>query len=196
MAESTYRFRTSLRGFHKGDVTAYIEKTASLHRSEMLEREQKICALQEENRSLQQQLNLLMMATPAPAPVCEPEPVAEPEPIAEPAPAPIPEPAAQPAPDALELMHQELLAYRRAEAVERNANNRARQLYEKMEDLCGDTLGDFQAADAAVKQTIEIMTAQAASLEEAYQVLSAALAASREKLASLNKSYSVPDSID
>ena len=200
MAESTYRFRTSLRGFHKGDVTAYIEKTASLHRSEMLEREQKICALQEENRSLQQQLNLLMMATPvvtpAPAPVCAPEPVAEPEPIAEPAPAPIPEPAAQPAPDALELMHQELLAYRRAEAVERNANNRARQLYEKMEDLCGDTLGDFQAADAAVKQTIEIMTAQAASLEEAYQALSAALAASREKLASLNKSYSVPDSID
>ena len=80
MAESTYRFRTSLRGFHKGDVTAYIEKTASLHRSEMLEREQKICALQEENRSLQQQLNLLMMATPvatpAPAPVCAPEPVA------------------------------------------------------------------------------------------------------------------------
>ena len=200
MAESTYRFRTSLRGFHKGDVTAYIEKTASLHRSEMLEREQKICALQEENRSLQQQPNLLMMATPvatpAPAPVCAPEPVAEPEPIAEPAPAPIPEPAAQPAPDALELMHQELLAYRRAEAVERNANNRARQLYEKMEDLCGDTLGDFQAADAAVKQTIEIMTAQAASLEEAYQTLSAALAASREKLASLNKSYSVPDSID
>ena len=199
MAEATYHFRTSLGGFHKGDVTAYIEKTASQHRSELLECEQKICALLEENRSLQQQLNLLMMATPVTAPA--PAPVSEPEPIPEPTPEPIPEPAPEPAapaaaPDALELMHQELLAYRRAEAVERNANNRARQLYEKMEDLCGDTLGDFQAADAAVKQTIEIMTAQAASLEEAYQALSAALAASREKLSSLNKSYSVPDIID
>ena len=36
MAESAYHFRSSLGGFHKGDVTAYIEKTAMQHRTELL----------------------------------------------------------------------------------------------------------------------------------------------------------------
>ena len=58
MNEPVYRFRTSLSGFHKGDVTAYIEMTASQYRSNLLECEKTIIALQEENRSLQQQLNL------------------------------------------------------------------------------------------------------------------------------------------
>ena len=188
MAESGRLFRTSMGGFHKGDVTAYIEKTATQHRLELLECEKTITALQEENRSLQQQLNILMMATPvaaAPAPVEEPAPVVIPEPA--PAPAPV-----APA-EAKDWMHMELQAYRRAEAVERHANARAKELYEKMEDLCGGALGDFQAADQAVKQTIDVMMAQAATLEQAYQTLSAALNASRDKIASINKGYSVPD---
>ena len=174
MAASTDRFRTALGGFHKGDVTAYIEMTASQHRMELLECEKRISALQEENRSLQQQLNLLMMATP----------------VAAPAPAP-----AAPA-EVTDLMQQELQAYRRAEAVERHANIRAKELYQQMEDLCGGTLGDFQAADEAVKQAIEAMTAQAASLEKAYQALSTALNASREKISSINRDYSVPGQDD
>ena len=174
MAASTDRFRTALGGFHKGDVTAYIEMTASQHRMELLECEKRISALQEENRSLQQQLNLLMMATP----------------VAAPAPAP-----AAPA-EVSALMQQELQAYRRAEAVERHANIRAKELYQQMEDLCGCTLGDFQAADEAVKQAIEAMTAQAAALEKAYQALSTALNASREKISSINRDYSVPGQDD
>lgn len=80
----------------------------------------------------------------------------------------------------------ELQAYRRAEAVERNANNRARKLYHQMEDVCEDALGEFQVTDSAVKKTIEVMLEQANSLEQAYQALSAALNASREKLAAMN----------
>jgi hypothetical protein len=84
----------------------------------------------------------------------------------------------------------ELQAYRRAEAVERHANIRVKKLYENMEDLCSGALGDFQAADEAVKQAIAVMMTQADSLEKAYRALSAALDASREKISSL------PDEID
>ena len=192
MADSGRLFRTALSGFHKGEVTAYIEKTALQHRSQLLEYEKKITDLQEENRSLQQQLNLLMMATPVagPAPTPAPAPVVETEPVPVPTPTPV-----VPA-ETTDWMNLELQAYRRAEAVERHANIRAKKLYGNMEDLCGSALGDFQAADEAVKQTIDVMMAQAASLEKAYQVLSASLNASREKISSINKNYSVPDQID
>ena len=176
MADSGRLFRTALSGFHKGDVTAYIEKTALQHRSQLLEYEKKITDLQEENRSLQQQLNLLMMATPVTVPA--------PAPVAEPAPAPV-----VPA-EATDWTSLELQAYRRAEAAERHANIRVKKLYENMEDLCSGALGDFQAADEAAKQAVAVMMTQVDSLEKAYRALSAALDASREKISSL------PDEID
>lgn len=191
MADNTYHFRNALGGFHKGDVIGYIEKTAAQHRSELLEYEKTITNLREENLSLQQQLNLLMMSTPltaAPASAPIPEPVAEPEREPEPESVPAPVQAEDPA-----LMSRELKAYRRAEAVERNANNRARKLYAQMEGLCEDTLDEFRTTDSAVKQTIEVILAQANSLEQSYQTLAAALNASREKLASMNELFSVPD---
>ena len=187
MADSSYPFRSALGGFHKGDVTGYIERTATLHRSELLQRDQIINTLQEENRSLQQQLNLLMMATPVAAPVAAPVPAPAPAPAPEPAPAPAPAPEAAPISTSEELMAMELQAYRRAEAVERNANTRARKLYRQLEDVCEDTLGGFQLTDSAVKQAIEVMTAQVSALEQAYQSLSAALNSSREKLAATNE---------
>ena len=193
MADSSYTFRTALAGFHKGDVTAYIEKTASQHRSELLQCEQTIQTLQEENRSLQQQMSLLMMtmpiSAPAPAPIPEPEPV----PVAEPEPVPVaePEPVCEAEPEAAaetasaDLAAMELQAYRRAEAVERNANNRARKLYQQMEGVCEEALGGFQNTDSAVKEAIEVMMAQTAAIEQVYQKLSAALLASREKLVTM-----------
>ena len=181
MADSSRPFRTVMGGFHKGDVVGYIERTAAQHRSELLTRDQIIQELQEENRSLQQQLNLLMMSMPvaAPAPAPAPAPVAAPDPA--------PAPAAEPA----ELMSQELQAYRRAEAVERNANARARKLYQQLEGVCQETLDGFQLTDSAVKQAIEAMMTQASALEQACQTLSAALNTSREKLAATNEQFSV-----
>ena len=189
MADSSRPFRSALGGFHKGDVIGYIERTAAQHRSELLEREQLIQTLQEENRSLQQQLNLLMLATPVAVPAQEPAPVPVPEPVSE----PVSEPAPEPVPAAIpeDLIAKELQAYRRAEAVERNANTRARKLYQQLEGVCEETLDGFQLTDSAVKQAIEAMLAQASSLEQAYQALSAALTSSREKLAATNEQFLV-----
>lgn len=97
MEKSKRRFRTALFGYRKGDVTAYIEKTASEHRLELLERERIIAELQKENRSLHQQMNILMMSTPLPTPAPAPVPAAEPASVVEPAPAAEPVPAAEPA---------------------------------------------------------------------------------------------------
>lgn len=181
MADSTYGFRSALGGFHKGDVIGFIEKAAAQHRSELLECEQTITALREENRSLQQQLNLLMMSTPltgvpVETPVVEPAAVETPaeEPVA-----PVEEPMT-------ELMTQELLAYRRAEAVERNASNRARKVYLQVDALCAGAMDQFQATDSAVKQAVQVILEQASSLEQAYQTLCAALDASREELSAMN----------
>lgn len=181
MTDTSYRFRTALGGFHKGDVTGYIEKTAAQHRSELLEREQTITALREENRSLQQQLNLLMMATPV-TEAPQPEPKPEPEPI--PVSTPEPTPAATIKEENISTL--ELQAYRRAEATERLANNRAKKLYMELETMCADALDEFEAADTAAKQTVEAILTQAAAVEKAYLDLSAALNASREKLAAMD----------
>ena len=187
MANNTYGFRTALGGFHKGDVTGYIEKIASQHRSELLEYEKLVTSLREENRALQQQLNLLMMATPlvqepapTPAPVIAEPPVQEAEPISVSAPV-----------ETQDLMHLELLAYRRAEAVERNVNQRAEKLYQQMGDLCEDALDEFQSTDVAVKQAVQVILSQMGTLEQSYQKLSDALHASKDKLVSMNGLLSI-----
>lgn len=152
MGKSKRRFRTALFGYRKGDVTAYIEKTASEHRLELLEREKTIAELQKENRSLHQQMNILMMSTPLPTPapapvpaaepasVVEPVPAAEPASVVEPAPAPAPIPAAAPAPAAASsvsgrtafLVQQ---AYRRAEAKARRQSENPQAFGEPEEKL-------------------------------------------------------------
>lgn len=193
MADTEYSFRSALSGYHKGDVIGYIEKAAAQHRSELLEYEALVTSLREENRSLQQQLNLLMMATPVvSAPAAPVEPV---QPVVAEVPAPMPEPAPAPAaaPEG-DMLLLELQAYRRAEAVERTANNRVRRLYQKIESLCDTAMDDFRAADTAVKQTVEALLAQTATLEQAYQTLSDALNASRENLTAINEQFFLMDS--
>ena len=188
MASNTYGFRTSLSGYHKGDVTGYIEKLEGQHRTEILEYEGQIMSLKDEIRSLNQQLNLMMMATPIvpAAPVVPTAPVATPE-VPKEEPAPAAAPAVEEASEKEEeLMLKELRAYRRAEAVERNANQRVKKLYQQMEGLCDSAMDEFHATDAAVKQTIELIMAQAKTLETAYNTLSEALQVSREKLADMN----------
>lgn len=189
MPNNTYGFRTALGGFHKGDVTGYVEKIASQHRSELLEYEKLVTSLREENRALQQQLNLLMMSTPLvqeiePASALEPVIVQPPVQEAE----PIPVSASV---ENQDLMHLELLAYRRAEAVERNANQRAKKLYQQMGDLCEETLDDFQSTDVALKEAVQVILSQISSLEQAYQKLSDVLHESKEKFDSMNGLLSI-----
>ena len=184
MADTTFEFRTAVGGFHKGDVTGYIEYMTAQHQAALREYEEKINFLQEENRSLRQQMSLLMMATPIAPEASAPAPVAPQE---EPAPAaPVPEAAPVSSQSNDDLMTLELLAYRRAEAVERDAAQRARSLYQQMGNLCDSAMDEFHTADMAAKQTIELIIAQAKTLEQSYMILSQALSASQAKLAAIN----------
>ena len=228
MSETMYKFRTSVGGFHRGDVAGYIEKMASQHRTEVLDYENKILALQEENRALNQQINLLMMATPITAdlftavpaaPAAEPveelieetldEAVAAPveeiveaaaEEVIEEAAAEVAEEAVEEVAEEVaeeisaavleqkkeELLQKELSAYRRAAALEHNATQRVKKMYEQMGTMCDDTMDGFSAVDATTKETIDLIIAQAKMLEQTYTTLFGALRASQDKLATMN----------
>ena len=180
MANNTPGFRTALSGFHKGDVTGYLDKITSQHRSEVQQYEQQIASLQEENRALQQQINLLMMSAPlmqesVPAPV--PETTAAPVQNTEPVPA---------SDEKQDLMHLELLAYRRAEAVEYNARQRAKKLYQQLGTVCDDALDQFQTTEAAVKQALQEALSQINALEQSYQKISSSLLATKEQLTTMS----------
>ena len=128
MGKSKRRFRTALCGYRKGDVTAYIEKTASEHRFELLEREKIIAELQKENRSLHQQMNILMMSTPLPTTAPAPSPAPAPIPAAAPAPA-----AASSVSGRTAFLVQQ--AYRRAEAKARRQSENPQAFGEPEEKL-------------------------------------------------------------
>ena len=87
-------------------------------------------------------------------------------------------------------MRLELQAYRRAEAVERNANLRAKKLYRQMGVLCEGALDEFQSTDDALKQAVQVILSQIDTLEQTYRKLSGALNESKEKLSTINGEFS------
>lgn len=168
MANLEQEFRTSLRGFHKDDVAEYIKITDAQHQQELRELQQTINDLRKENLSLQQQLDLMIMFSPAQKSTAVPETPAK-------------------------LMSKELEAYRRAQTVERNANDRARQLYRQLDAVCAETMDEFHATDMAVNQTLKVISTQMEALAESYRALSAFTEASRQKLASINGLHLGPE---
>lgn len=176
MADTAYRFRTSLSGFHKGDVAGYIEKTAANHRAEIQEYEKVIADLQQQNEALLQQLDLLMESNAeleAQTAKAEAETTDIPE----------PEAAPQPEESALaDINLLELQAYRRAEEAERNANARARKLYQQLDQMREDARLQFEHTDNVVKETLETIRSQTTAMERAYGSLSDTLEGSRVKL--------------
>lgn len=160
---SAYRFRTAVGGFHKGDVAEYITKTAQKHRSELEEKERMIAQLQEQLDKAKEQLNLFMASSMLLQEEKTPEETAEPA-----------------------LTELELEAYRRAEAAERLANQRAKKLYTQMECICHGTDSAFEAAKAAVEETAQAVLQQSRTLDDACQRLTQALCASREELSALD----------
>ena len=166
MDKQSYSFRTSLYGFHRGDVVDFIGKLSTSHESELREREEEIRILREElaeaKASLEEaqaEIELLQSdVEPAEEAVPEPEPVPVPASLAA---------SAEPADPG-----RELEAYRRAERYEREAKLRAekicadasdavRQAGIQMEDRqakmysATDALGaDFEALQAAVSEML------------------------------------------
>lgn len=155
---TAYRFRTSVGGFHKGDVADYITKASAAHRAETSELKDRIQVLEQENETLRQQLLAV--------------PTEEHEPV-----------SATTSEDVSDL---ELQAYRRAEATERMANQRAKKLYQSLETICQTTQEEFSRTDDAMAQLIHTVTEQAKALEAAYGALSRLLNQEKEQLASMD----------
>lgn len=169
----TPHFRTSVGGFHKGDVTDYIAKTAEAHQRALQEKDKEIARLKERLSVLEQ----AAIAEEAAIAAAAEEPKAS---------APAEEVPAAPAAQDEPLSQLELEAYRRAEAAERLASQRAKRLYEALGDICESTQTQLESADEAARATISAMEQQLRTLQGAYAGLTAALTGARQHLVDMD----------
>ena len=159
------KFRSSLGGFHRGDVANYIESLSMQHAAAMKEKSGQIDALQaellaarqklqeaeEEKRALQIKLDDALAALEAATAPAEDE--AEDETEAE----------VEEAPDYPKL---ELEAYRRAEATERLATQRAQQLKRELVDFLENTTARYQQTGEDIAALAEDLKSGLMRLEE------------------------------
>lgn len=152
------KFRSSLGGFHRGDVANYIESLSMQHAAAMKEKSGQIDALraelqeaEEEKRALQKKLDDALAALEAATAPAEDE--AEDETEAEP----------EEAPDYPKL---ELEAYRRAEATERLATQRAQQLKRELVDFLENTTARYQQTGEDIAALAEDLKSGLKRLEE------------------------------
>ena len=159
------KFRSSLGGFHRGDVANYIESLSMQHAAAMKEKSGQIDALQaellaarqklqeaeEEKRALQKKLDDALAALEAATAPAEDE--AEDETEAE----------VEEAPDYPKL---ELEAYRRAEATERLATQRAQQLKRELVDFLENTTARYQQTGEDIAALAEDLKSGLKRLEE------------------------------
>ena len=178
------KFRSSLGGFHRGDVANYIESLSMQHAAAMKEKSGQIDALQaellaarqklqeaeEEKRSLQDQLDDALAALEAATAPAEDE--AEDETEAE----------VEEAPDYPKL---ELEAYRRAEATERLATQRAQQLKRELVDFLENTTARYQQTGEDIAALAEDLKSGLKRLEENLSELDLLFGVAAEHLESL-----------
>ena len=159
------KFRSSLGGFHRGDVANYIESLSMQHAAAMKEKSGQIDALQaellaarqkleeaeEEKHALQIKLDDALAALEAATAPAEDE--AEDETEAE----------VEEAPDYPKL---ELEAYRRAEATERLATQRAQQLKRELVDFLENTTARYQQTGEDIAALAEDLKSGLKRLEE------------------------------
>ncbi len=146
---STANFRTSIGGFHRGDVVNFIEETSIAH-------EKTVRKLKEDSSKLQQQLaaalaerdalaaqleqaQLALEAQDVPKQECG-EQIQSSQPVS------------CEASRTAELDELELAAYRRAEAAERSAQQRANRLFRQVNHLVQDAAGKFAASSAGFSE--------------------------------------------
>lgn len=153
-----FHFRTAVGGFHKGDVTDYITKTAAAHKAALQEKDQKIEALMAEIEALTARLESSEL----------------------PEEAPVSSPSEEP------LDQLELAAYRRAEAAERLAIQRSQRLYEALEEICQDTSSKLQSANAAAQDSVNDILSRMELMQETHERLNASLNAARNRLSAMD----------
>ena len=148
------KFRSSLGGFHRGDVANYIESLSREHAAAMKEKTGQIDALraelqeaEAEKRALQDQLDDALAALEAATAPDEAEEETE----------------VEEAPDYPKL---ELEAYRRAEATERLATQRAQQLKRELVDFLENTTARYQQTGEDIAALAEDLKSGLKRLEE------------------------------
>ena len=175
---SSYVFRTSIGGFHKQDVSEYIETTAAAHQAQVSELQKQIDHLEQENQLLQSELETMQeqaIVSEAQSPQVVPEfteaPLAE--------------------SSAASLQEQELAAYRRAEAAERLACQLARKLYEEMQDICGRSTRAASDSSDAAQSAVRNIETQLETIRNSVDQMQSAIRSSAEELEAI--SQMVPD---
>lgn len=130
------KFRTSLGGFNREDVANYIEMTANEHLRQVRALEEDMAHLNAEKAALAAELEQVRTQLAA---------------AQEGAAAPY-EP--QPEPD---YASEELEAYRRAEAAERNAVARADKLHQQLTELCDSVTGSYAGCGEELQALCEAL---------------------------------------
>lgn len=165
MSEPVQNFRTAFHGFNREDVVRFLETATARHTAEVNQ-------LRDEIARLEGDLSLLRMRSGDGASQEELEALqaenARLKAQVEELETQLTEPAATPIRDETNWKDEELAAYRRAETVERQARNRAAQMYHRVNGLIADLVARMDGSKAE-------MTAAAEALGQALDQLQLAL---------------------
>lgn len=165
MSEPVQNFRTAFHGFNREDVVRFLETATARHTAEVNQ-------LRDEIARLEGDLSLLRMRSGDGASQEELEALqaenARLKAQVEELETQLTEPAATPIRDETNWKDEELAAYRRAETVERQARNRAAQMYHRVNGLIADLAARMDGSKAE-------MTAAAEALGQALDQLQLAL---------------------
>ena len=182
------KFRSALNGFNRSDVVSYIESVSAEQKAalqalqdenqklknEKLKLESKIMQMQQDDEALQEQVNSLAAEA---AELTEKLTQAEADKDAaeaaylehvsnteEPA-----EPEAEDAQDEEEdACSEELAAYRRAEAAERSAVQRANRIYAQISEICESARNKYLESGDEIAALTADLTSGLARLQEAF----------------------------
>lgn len=165
MSEPVQDFRTAFHGFNREDVVRFLETATARHTAEVNQ-------LRDEIARLEGDLSLLRTRSGDGASQEELEALqaenARLKAQVEELETQLTEPAATPIRDETNWKDEELAAYRRAETVERQARNRAAQMYHRVNGLIADLAARMDGSKAE-------MTAAAEALGQALDQLQLAL---------------------
>lgn len=155
MAIPVEKFRTAVKGFHRGDVVQFIRSLTAEH-------ERQLRLLREENERLKARVDALTQENAALKAA--------------------PAPQAQPQPD---VTQQELAAYRRAEQAERSARERAGRTVGQMRELLSRTEQKLQRSAQDIDALAGVIDGNITELQALLQVARTAIDPSGEELRAL-----------
>lgn len=179
------KFRSAIGGFNRMDVVTYIESVSLKNAAELKK-------LREENATLKTQLSQYQQAIEAQEPSAAPD--ADLNSCETDTPT-VPEEAALQE-DTAELNAMELTAYRRAEAVEREAKARADRLNQQMDAVFSEALDRIQVSGSEANALCEDLHAAYERLQESLAEIGLIYEQATEKLQTLNGSIAAIPTAD